>query len=64
MVRYETEPIYGNLYRAGQYKLKPEDVQKIKDRIKSLDERELDRLIEHYKEYENKPLYYHQRKMK
>ena len=52
---------YLNIYPAGRHTISSEDLRKIREKIKSLDEEELDRLIEHYKEYENKPLYYHRK---
>ena len=55
---------YGNIYRASYYTLKPEDLSRIREKIKTMDEIELDKIIAHYKEFESKPLYYHRQNMK
>jgi hypothetical protein len=55
---------YLNMYPAGPHTIDPEELKKIREKIKTLDEIELDKIIEHYKEYENKPLYYHRKNAK
>jgi hypothetical protein len=56
--RYAKDARYRNTY-SEHFLLTKEEVKSIQERISRMDETQLDNLIRHYREYEDKPLNYH-----